>query len=74
MFNDFTNQVINEKSIKEIINTAVVYSIDLDLITPSNDEVKEVRVGEMVELNSTMSLKTGKKLGFRFSNEKKPFK
>lgn len=74
LFNDFTNQVIDEKAIKEIINTAVIYSIDLDLITPSIDEVKEVRVGEMVELNSTMSLKTGKKLGFRFSFEKKPIK
>lgn len=70
LFNNFGNQIITKELIGKIIHTAILYSIDLDLISPPLDQVNAVSVFEMNEINSAISLKTGKKLGFRFQNTK----
>ncbi len=70
LFNDFANQKIDNELIGKIINTAIIYSIDLDLITPPLNSIMSVTVAEMNEITSAMSLKTGKRVGFRFSNDK----
>ena len=69
LFNDFSNQVISHEIIGKIINTAIIYSIQLDLIAPPLDSIQSISVGEMNQITSSISLKTGKKLGFRFNNE-----
>lgn len=69
LFNDFTNQVIDPEKIKNIINTSILFSIELDLIAPPFDAIQAISVGEMSQLTSSISLKTGKRLGFRFEYE-----
>ena len=69
LFNDFSNQAISHEVIGKIINTAIIYSIQLDLIAPPLDSIQSISVGEMNQITSNISLKTGKKLGFRFSND-----
>ena len=69
LFNDFNNQIISKELIEKIINTSIIYSIDLDLITPPLNNVQSVTVAEMNEITSSISLKTGKRLGFRFNND-----
>lgn len=69
LFNDFTNQTINEQFIRKIINTSILFSIELDVVAPPIDNIQSISVGEMTEITSSISLKTGKKLGFRFDNE-----
>jgi len=66
MYNNFTHEAIDNKSLKKILETAIVYCVDFDLLTPPFDEVKEVSVAEMTEHNSLNNLKTGKRLGFRY--------
>lgn len=70
LFNDFSKQTINQEHIRKIINTAIVFSIELDLVAPPLDSIQQVSVNEMNQLTSSISLKTGKKLGFRFEHER----
>lgn len=70
LYNDFSNNTINPELIRDILETCLLYSIDFDLLVPPYDNVKEVSVQEMNFITSSISLKTGKRLGFRFESEK----
>jgi hypothetical protein len=69
LFNDFNKQIVDEKQIADIINTAILFSIELDLVTPPLDAIQQVSVNEMNRITSSISLKTGKRMGFRFEKE-----
>jgi len=64
--NSFISAVIDKKSLRKILETAVLYCLDFDLLLPPYDTVKEVNFGEMQEYSTNMNFKTGKRLGFRF--------
>lgn len=74
LYNNFVNDTINDEALKKIAETAIVYCIDFDLLTPPYDTVKEVSVGEIIENSNNMSIKTGKRLGFRFQVDRDDFK
>ena len=67
LYNDFSNAVLDKKSMIEIINSAVIYTLSFNLYVPSFDAIKEVSVSAMEEENNRMQIQTGKRLGFRFS-------
>jgi hypothetical protein len=50
----------------KILESAVLYCLDFDLFTPPYDEVKVVSLAQVLETSATMSVKTGKRLGFRY--------
>jgi hypothetical protein len=66
LFNDFALQQVDENSLKKIIHSALQYAIEFDLLIPPFEEVKTVSVHEMNQFNSSVSLKTGKRLGFNY--------
>ncbi len=66
LFNDFAGQTINKESVQAIMESAIQYSIEFDLLVPPYDQVQIVSVQEMNNLTSSISLKTGKRLGFRY--------
>lgn len=66
LYNDFINEVIDNKKIRKIIESAILYSMDFDLLTPPYDTMKEVSVNEVIEVTNAMNIKTGKRLGFKF--------
>jgi hypothetical protein len=66
LHNDFSNDIINEKAIRAILESLVLYSLNFDLYTPPYDSIKEISVSEMEAVNESMQIKTGKRLGFRF--------
>lgn len=70
LFNNFTTETIDKINLTKILETAIVYCIDFDLLTPPYDAVKEVPVLEMIESTTNMMTKTGKRLGFRFQIDK----
>lgn len=74
LYNNFVNDTIDKESLKKIIETAVVYCIDFDLLTPPYDTIKEISIAEMMESSSNMRMKTGKRLGFRFQVDKDDFR
>ena len=66
LYNDFVNEIISSEKIRRIIESSILYSMDFDLLTPHYDTMKVVSVSEVNEVTSAMSIKTGKRLGFKF--------
>ncbi len=66
LYKSFANAKMTKKSALEIIESAVMYTINFDLLTPPYDNIKEVTVQEFRAALDTMQIKTGKRLGFKF--------
>lgn len=66
LYNNFNIALINSESVQSIVESAIEYTTNFDLLTPPYDEVKMVSVGEMRSDYDKKSLATGKRLGFRF--------
>lgn len=69
LFNNFVNLKINEIEARKIIESAILYTINFDLLTPPFDAVKEVSVYQIKTTIDNMKMKTGKRLGFKFQIE-----
>lgn len=70
LYNNFNTAVINPESVRNIVESAVEYTNNFDLLTPPYDEVKVVSVSEMRASFDHKQLVTGKRLGFRFQEDK----
>jgi hypothetical protein len=66
LYNDFANAVIDKTALTKIVESAILYSLDFDLLTPSYDQVKQVSMMEIFANSEILQLKTGKRMGFRF--------
>ena len=66
LYTNFNTSVITPQSVQGIVESAIEYTTNFDLLTPPYDEVKMVSVGEMRANFDKKSLVTGKRLGFRF--------
>jgi hypothetical protein len=71
MYNDFASQKVTRSIIAEIIDSAILYSMDFDLLTPPYKHVMEVSVQEVNSVSRASRMKTGKRLGFQFQSENK---
>ncbi len=69
LYNDFVNETITTKKIKNIIESSILYSMEFDLLTPRYEAMSTVSVQEINEVTSIIKLKTGKRLGFKFQND-----
>jgi len=66
IYNDFGKNEVNDQSMLEVTEAAIDYTINFDLLTPPYDSVKYVSVDAIKTTLDTISLKTGKRLGFKF--------
>lgn len=66
LYNNFGQEVFDEKAALRLIESAIQYTINFDLLTPPFDTVKEISLTEMKSLADSYILKTGKRLGFKF--------
>lgn len=66
LYTNFNTSEVSPESVQGIIESAIEYTTNFDLLTPPYDEVKLVSVGEMRTNFDKKSLVTGKRLGFRF--------
>ena len=66
LYNDFVQAVIDEKAIKAMLESTILYCLNFDLYTPPFDAIKEISVQDMQSVSESMQIKTGKRLGFRF--------
>lgn len=73
LFRDLTREKINEAIMKHIIHCSFVYALEFDLLTPPYDLVSKATVIQMIEINESQSIQTGKRLGFKFEAEDKDF-
>lgn len=66
LYTNFGNAELNSEAIRKILLSAIQYTFNFDLLTPPFDEMKEVRVSDMLATLDNMRIKTGKRLGFKF--------
>ena len=69
LFNDFGKAKLNKVYIRHIIEAAMVYAVDFDLLTPPYEQVSVLSYQQKQMLTMNAGMKTGKRLGFQFSNE-----
>ena len=67
--NNFVDSTLDRDKVCDIVEQAMKYTIDFDLLTPPYDQVKEVRAMDFLTTLDSMRLKTGKRLGFKFQDD-----
>ena len=66
LYTNFNTSVVNQDTVQGIVESAIEYTTNFDLLTPPYDEVKLVSVVAVTFKKNKKSLVTGKRLGFRF--------
>lgn len=66
---DFAVDTISPGVIRQIVETAIQYSIEFDLLVPLYDQVKMATVEQMRQKMSHSKMITGKRLGFSFNTD-----
>lgn len=69
MYNNFGQSKINSESLQSIIEIAIQYSLEFDLLVPPYDHVKIASVAQMNQKIEYARMKTGKRLGFQFNSD-----
>ncbi len=66
---DFALDAISPGVLRQIIETAIQYCIEFDLLAPLYDQVKIATVDQMNQKMSFSKMITGKRLGFGFNSD-----
>ncbi|MBN1108022.1 MAG: hypothetical protein JXR66_03440 [Bacteroidales bacterium] len=69
LFSNYGNEEISRESLQIIIETAIQYSLEFDLLVPPYDTVKIATVGQMEAKIQHSRIITGKRLGFQFNSD-----
>ena len=69
LFRDLENSTLTDSVIRSIVQNAMAFAIEFDLITPPYDMVQEVSIAQINEISSDLKMATGKRLGFKFGHK-----
>ncbi|MBQ9469656.1 MAG: hypothetical protein IJU72_01740 [Bacteroidales bacterium] len=69
LYNNFGSAVISPEAVKQVVQTAIGYAIEFDLLVPPYDVVKIASVMQMNSKIETSRMQTGKRLGFKFNSD-----
>ena len=69
LYNNFENAEINKELIHQIIDSAILYSMEFELLVPPYENVKIVSIAQMNKKIESSKTKTGKRLGFQFNTD-----
>jgi hypothetical protein len=69
LYNNFGNATVDKESLKSIIQSAILYTLEFDLLVPPYDVVKIASVNQMNTKIESSKLQTGKRLGFKFNSD-----
>jgi len=67
LYNDFINAIIDDESIRNIIESTILFTLDFDLLVPDYNSVSTITVAQMNENINNSKIQTAKRLGFKFS-------
>jgi len=70
LYGNFGQEVFDENAARKLVESAVLYAINFDLLTPPFDAVKEISLEEVKSMVDSYTLKTGKRLGFKFQADR----
>ncbi len=66
---DFDRDTVHKEILRNIVETAIRYAIDFDLLVPPYDNIKIASVEQMMVEISHSKIQTGKRLGFKFNSD-----
>ncbi len=69
LYNNFQSSVITRESVRLILESAIRYTCNFDLLTPPYEAMKMITVADIQSSLENMKMTTGKRLGFRFIND-----
>ena len=69
LYSNFGTSEVNAENIADILESAIYYTINFDLLVPPYDNIKEVMVQDFITALDSMQMKTGKRMGFRFQED-----
>ena len=69
LFRDLQGSEINEEIVQRILQIAMAYALEFDLITPPYEMIQEVSVMQIQHISSNLQVATGKRLGFKFGTD-----
>jgi len=69
LYNHFSTDVLTPEKVREVIESAILYCLNFDLLTPPYDAVQEATFSQMNENAQVINAATGKRLGFRFHHD-----
>ena len=69
LFRDLQGSEINEGIVQRILQIAMAYALEFDLITPPYEMIQEVSVMQIQHISSNLQVATGKRLGFKFGTD-----
>jgi len=69
LMKDFAVDTISPGILREIVETAIEYTIQFDLLVPPYEQIKIATVDQMQEKISYSKMTTGKRLGFGFRTD-----
>lgn len=71
VYNNFEESIFNEESAFEIITSAIEYTVNFDLLIPPFEAVKMVSVFDIQKHMQSLSMRTAKRLGYKFQADEK---
>jgi hypothetical protein len=67
--NNFGVSTIDNETLRDVIYSAIQYSLEFDLLVPPYDDVKIATVAQINSKIESSKLRTGKRLGFTFNSD-----
>lgn len=74
IYNNFEQSILDEQSAHEIMTSAIEYTVNFDLLIPPFEAVKMVSVYDIKKHTQSLSMRTAKRLGFKFQADEKGIK
>ena len=67
--NHFGTTVVNKQTLRDIVESAILYTLNFDLLAPPYDSVKIISLEQMNLKIESARFQTGKRLGFTFNSD-----
>jgi hypothetical protein len=72
LFNSFWKGKLKKEQIRKILELAIIYCMDFDLLTPPFESVRQISLEEKQYMGSNSGYPTGKHMGYKFKQELNP--
>lgn len=69
LFKDPEKNMLTDESQRQIVQIAMAFAVNFDLIVPPYQMMQQISVGQANQISSDLQTATGKRLGFKFSAE-----
>lgn len=70
LYNNFATDVLTEDAIRQVIESAILYAINFDLLLPEYSQIKQISILDIENANESWLPITAKRFGFSFEADR----